>query len=552
MVVEIKNQILKGNSLEILREFPSDSIDMSITSPPYWSLRDYSEKTEQIWGGDSDCDHDFVVEKNKFDANVSDRKSSYDRKTLAEGVEQGFCKKCGAWKGQLGLEPTPHLYVAHMVEIFHELMRVLKPTGSFYLNIGDTYCGGHAGGSIHMGLTKTYDKSVIPQQSNGRPAGKYKDYREKCLYMIPERVAFAMIEDGWILRNKIIWSKPNPMPSSVKDRLTNTWEYLFHFVKQPRYFYDLDEIRVKPKTGINRVDNVKNFKYTQQEGINAIYGENRETMANNPKGKNPGDVIEYDFKPDDRDGDRRFRVRTGSDLADAYKGPIKGNPMGKNPGDVTEVPYSIKPREKDIIQYRNLPDIDDFSTWLNKWRKEQDITITEIEKLMSNPSAHHWFNGESFPSVDDWEQFKEMFNPPDKYDENLLNVFYKSSEKINNPSGKNPGDVFTICTQPFSKAHFAVFPIELCRNPISSSCPKKVCSECGVPYIKNKKKCKCKTKDTKPGVVLDIFAGSGSALLMARKLGRRWMGIELNDDYIKIAKKRIGSKGIDVNLEEFW
>jgi len=133
-----------------------------------------------------------------------------------------FCVECHAWKGQLGLEPTPELYVDHLMMIFREVKRVLKKEGSFYLNIGDTYSA--SWGNMSHESTRDYPE--------GRPPQSYKlSVSPKCMVCIPERVMFAMIEDGWILRNKCIWKKDNPMPSSVKDRFSNTWEYVYFFTK---------------------------------------------------------------------------------------------------------------------------------------------------------------------------------------------------------------------------------------------------------------------------------------------------------------------------------
>lgn len=115
-------------------------------------------------------------------------------------------------QGQLGLEPDFQEYISKLLEVFDGLKRVLKRTGSFYLNLGDTYSRGR----------------VIPA---------------KCMIGIPWRAALALINKGWILRNDVIWHRPNSMPSSVKDRLSNTYEHIFHFVKSKRYYYNLDAIR---------------------------------------------------------------------------------------------------------------------------------------------------------------------------------------------------------------------------------------------------------------------------------------------------------------------
>ena len=118
---------------------------------------------------------------------------------------------------------------------------MLKKTGSFWLNIGDTYA------SKSMNWTEEYANK--PQWHPKEPILRgISGYKPKCLMLIPMRVAFALIDDGWILRNVIIWKKLNAMPSSIKDRLTQTYEYIFHFVKSRKYYYNLDNIREPHKT----------------------------------------------------------------------------------------------------------------------------------------------------------------------------------------------------------------------------------------------------------------------------------------------------------------
>jgi len=213
--------IYNGNTLDILKQFPDNSIDTVITSPPYWGLRFYSNNVNTIWDGDENCHHDFILEEININLSVSN-------KTTLEGVtsnnvklrkmdgkyKSGFCTKCGAWYGQLGLEPSFNLYIQHLIDIFNEIYRILKPSGTCWINIGDTY----------------YNSSHAKRSRDEK-------FKQKSLCMIPERFAIKMIENGWILRNTIIWHKPNAMPESTKDRFTNDFEYIYFFVKQPKYYF---------------------------------------------------------------------------------------------------------------------------------------------------------------------------------------------------------------------------------------------------------------------------------------------------------------------------
>jgi site-specific DNA-methyltransferase (cytosine-N4-specific) len=297
-----------------MREFPAESINMVMFSPPYWGLRNYGEKSVTIWG-DTDCEHEWTKhvipkERGSYGKNSWMRPS---RNADAKWTHQisSFCVKCRAWKGQLGLEPTWQMYVNHMVKVGGEIKRVLKKTGSMYVVMGDTYAGSHCGKGDKT-LFQNYRRTKVAGNLYDKPSPQAKaiDYKPKCLMGIPWRVAFALIEDGWILRNDIIWHKPNAMPSSVKDRLTQTYEHIFHFVKARRYYYDLDAIREPHKTafapfnlrvialGKNpedavltkhdlAVNRVGNFSYTDPLHVKPY----------NIKGKNPGDYWSICTKP---------------------------------------------------------------------------------------------------------------------------------------------------------------------------------------------------------------------------------------------------------------
>ena len=191
-------RILEGDCIEQMRGLPDASVNCCVTSPPYFGLRDYG------------------------------------------------------MAGQIGLEDTPDAFVARLVEVFREVRRVLRDDGTLWLNLGDSYA--RAGGwSNNNGLdgVKRDDGTRAKSNMTGRggasqklpPGLKYKD-----LIGIPWRVAFALQADGWYLRQDIIWSKPNPMPESVRDRCTKAHEYVFLLSKAPRYYFDSEAIK-EPASG---------------------------------------------------------------------------------------------------------------------------------------------------------------------------------------------------------------------------------------------------------------------------------------------------------------
>jgi DNA modification methylase len=174
-----------GDALEVLPTLPAESVHCAVTSPPYFGLRDY-------------------------------------------GVD-----------GQIGLEPTPDAYVARMVEVFREVRRVLRPDGTLWLNLGDSFSTG-SGGDRNIGPKAG---GAATRKARARRPIKANGLGPKQLLGIPWRVAFALQADGWIVRSDIIWAKPNPMPESVRDRPTKSHEYLFLLSKSPKYFYDAEAVR---------------------------------------------------------------------------------------------------------------------------------------------------------------------------------------------------------------------------------------------------------------------------------------------------------------------
>jgi site-specific DNA-methyltransferase (adenine-specific) len=220
-LLEPRNRVIVGDAVEQLRQLPTASIDMVLTSPPYFRLRDY-----QI-------------------------------------------------EGQLGLEGHVEQWVNGLRAVAHEAARVLVPTGSLWLNVADTYST-HA----RQGAAK------------------------KSLLLGPERLALVLLETGWIVRNKIVWQKANPMPSSVRDRLTCSWEAIYVFVRQPDYFFDLDSVR-QPHTSSAPSKLKPNH---QQPPTREVW-----------RGPNGDDASGLDF----------MKARG-----------IVGHPLGKNPGDVWKLASS--------------------------------------------------------------------------------------------------------------------------------------------------------------------------------------------------------------------
>ena len=198
--------IANANSIRI--PLANKSVHMCVTSPPYYGLRDY---------GLTGTEWDTVTY------------------TPMAGLPSVTVQP---WRGCLGLEPTPEMFVAHIVAVFREVWRVLRDDGTCWINFGDSYATGtKADRQASTGLLAHHTAQDISRI--GTPSG----LKTKDLIGIPWRLAFALQADGWYLRNDIIWHKPNPMPESVTDRCTKSHEYLFLLAKSARYFYDNEAVK---------------------------------------------------------------------------------------------------------------------------------------------------------------------------------------------------------------------------------------------------------------------------------------------------------------------
>jgi DNA modification methylase len=308
--------LYQGDALDVLRTLPTGSVNCCVTSPPYYGLRDYGTP------------------------------------------------------GQYGAEDTPAGYVATMVAVFGEVARVLTGDGTLWLNLGDSYSGswGNQGRKTGRGTQRPINGPMAQPVGDGRygdprasRTGVIRDGAPaaKNLFGMPWRVAFALQDTGWVLRNAIVWAKPNGMPHPVKDRLATTYEHVFLLTRSARYWFNLDAIREAP----------------QAQSL-ARAGRRRITVDRSPRGV--------------------------------------GSPQTMDPTNSCD------------------------------------------------------------------------------------------------PAGRNPGDVWTIPTQPFTAAHFATMPPALAERCILAGC--------------------------RPGgTVLDPFTGSGTTGLAATRHGRRFVGVDLSQEYLRLA-----------------
>ena len=229
---------LEGDVRKVLKTLPNDHFDCAVTSPPYWGLRDY-------------------------------------------GVP-----------GQTGLEPTLAEYIKNMVEVCREIHRVMKPSGTFWLNVGDSYCSiGHKKSGSGYGTTGlaggiAQEHHPLRRENNAKSEGiKHKD-----LCMVPNRLAIALQDDGWYVRSEIIWHKPSCMPESVTDRPTQAHEKIWLLTKNPKYYYDfygvVEHLRSSPKPRGQKLDDSRGDGPRRNEiwGAENPYRNLRNVWSISPKG----------------------------------------------------------------------------------------------------------------------------------------------------------------------------------------------------------------------------------------------------------------------------
>jgi len=422
------------DALEGLKRLPDECVDCIITSPPYWGLRDYGEAAVRIWDGDPDCEHEW---------------KALDSKDKAEGTRSYLCTKCGAWRGQLGLEPTLQQYLDHMLLITAELKRVLKPTGVMFWDHGNSYGG-----------TGPKGRYADPKYPNGRNLKDYpacKGWAHKCLTDQNFRLSIRMVdEQGWIKRNNIVWYKPNHLPESVKDRFTRAYETVFMFTKSKKYWFDLDAVREVPKFPVvwSR-KGAKKEPYTQNNPRKR-WGLTKHEMATNKhsiKGKNPGEVWEI---PTQAFPEAHF--------ATFPEKLVERCMLAGCPAEICNECGTPRVR---IIKQREL--------------KPEEIT-DELKARLKRAGANKngWYNGQAIKDYPDY-----IGNASDRKRRTL-----KAMQSVLEMVGW---------------------------------------SDCGC------------SAGFHPGVVLDPFMGAGTVGVVAKRLGRHFLGFEINEDYVLMAEKRINS-----------
>jgi len=551
-----KNKIILGDALEVLKTFPDECIDCVITSPPYWGLRDYQ-------------------------------------------VE-----------GQIGLESTLEEYLEKLLKITAEIKRVLKPTGVVFWVHGDCYGGNNSrasfGGRAGFG---------IPRE------GVFKiPVTSKCLALQNFRLLIRLVdEQGWILRNIIIWHKTNNLPSSVKDRFTNSYEPIFFFVKSKEKSNDIKIWLDKPLkkhlaswlAAIIDVEGTIGIRRSRNKDKHDVFGPYI-TVSNSCK-----EIVEKCFEITHLGTIRKDSAKTNFEMyrwevthqkAITIIGEIypyliqkreqakvlialqktnihRGNNKGENrgPRPISEKEYQEKIKLWELAKKLNQREIKESGLpepnlnrigscekyyfnldavripWkqvsIERYKYPVGLLGDPIRRTPSLSGKRVLLNLNKFnyrvcdtkKKSEQCSQFKAMEEEIEKYKRKVygedkgnrsrvragLDAYKKRltyneymgisptglhSENSYHLLGKNPGDVLDIATCPAPKEvrgkHFATFPEKLIEPMIKAGCPEG-------------------------GLILDPFMGSGTVGVVAKKLGRNFIGIELNPEYVEVANERL-------------
>ena len=563
-------QIIPGHVLNVLAEMEPESVHLCVTSPPYWGLRDYGLEP-QVWGGQKDCQHDWGTEK-ILKAGTHESWLDYMTDGLSRGnpenkrnkiASQGqFCSLCGAWLGSLGLEPTPELYLAHMVEVMQAVKRVMRKDGCCFINIGDSMWGGK-GQSSQAWLGQNLERTTLQKayhhlagKGETRPSdGKHPILKPGDLCLIPEQLVIALQKDGWYIRSVIIWAKGREGdieecgPGSVMPESVNGVSWQRHKVKIGKKALQNGGCKTWQEYAGREMDLTGWTdcpgcpKCLSNDGLVLRWGSWRPTRA-----------FEYIYMLTksakywaDGEGVRQFTInRDWSQTG--------GNIMGKGLHKYSNGFRDLEEGRQETARYgRNLRNV-----WL------------------INPESATWAFCKACGQFFESPRFQEADpGQPEMFEGAGVGGLRMKDGKRQCSCGATDGWV----------DHFATFSSEMVELCIKAGSPEKVCSKCGQGWARVIERsqlkvtsergqysyqsqianngfnyagawlgepgksyeqttlgfrptCTCNA-DSTPATVLDIFAGSGVTLLTALKLGRRALGIELSPDYVRLARARI-------------
>jgi len=371
-----------------MKDWPGESVNCCISSPPYWALRDY-------------------------------------------GV-----------KGQLGLEPTFEEYIEKLCTIYDEVKRVLRADGTCWVNLGDTYNAGRSGGWAggKHGISK-------PENAPNQSGVNARNLPTKSLCLIPQRFEIEMVNRGWLLRNVLIWHKPNPMPSSAKDRFTVDFEYVYFFVKSSDSVYWVHTRKMLSVSERPKPD----YRWQHASG--------------------------YELRrPPDEPNWKEKRVKCSDCKGTGKVRPVLNTAFFQGMVGAPEICGRCLPSLED-------PDVKNYTVpeWnrVNLWEGRDYWFEPQYEPYLTESNAERPRMGQGNQTKYMQKRAQHMGGAGSSWQGHSGTLKADGTQIQSNPLGRNKRCVWTIPTQAYSEAHFATFPEKLVEPMIKAGCPEFVCTKCG-------------------------------------------------------------------------
>lgn len=507
-----------GHVLDVLNELPADSVHCVVTSPPYFGHRTYQGDQQRVWRGDPECPHYW--QEHGFQRRTSDNKNGTKQETSRGSLGRDIptlystCFMCDAWLGSYGNEPDPYLWADHTIDWLRGIKRVLRPDGVVWLNIGDSFAasgGAHKPEHANPGLSKSSSRDGAVHIVGKAPEG----FKPLDLIWSAAILYSMLLDDGWFIRSVVVWNKKNPMPESV-----SSWRWEQH------------RIKLKGRDEPTQKSNVQS----------------RQDVGNSWP-DNSGGVFLQKAVWVDCPGCKKCLPNSGMILR-------KG---------------SWRPTES--------------KEWIYLLSKSNDYFCDQeaVREALERPEEFDRKTPARFGGAQKHEGYGTRIASGNEY--------------VNRLPGRNMRDVWEMATHSFKGAHFATFPPELARKCILAGTPEHgVCGDCGKPYARVltkqvemnsgsgksgkqpkgkwqdtqqtmsgdydirmgpqltyqtlgwKRTCKCPGDARVPATVLDPFMGSGTTGIVARQLGRRWIGVDISEEYAKMVRRRMEGQTLSLPL----
>jgi DNA modification methylase len=543
--------LLRGDALHL--PIADHTVDLVVTSPPYFGLRSYQDGCKSCANSVRSTLSGYMerscpgcgqlFESGRRQCHKCGRATVETQ--VAKDARKAVCPDCngtgkGHYPGQIGSEATPAEWVEAMLAATREMVRVLKPCGSIWVNLGDKYASGGRGSyDLDPGRREV---SVMRAQDGARP---------KSLLGLPWRYALASIDQlGLILRAEVIWSKPNGLPESVTDRVRRSHETWFHFTVQPRYFSAVDETR-EPQSDPERRGWNGAAKAGRNDGLSRERGWQAGQLAYNSLGKLPGSVWSIPSQP------LTVPPELGVDHFAAFprawpRRLIAGwspagicTVCGEGRRPVAEVqpqpglngdPVETRRCEPSTEQWRQI------AAFIQQHRERLGLSRQEVSQaVVGTPSGACWWweNADVVrpPTPQNWRALTRVLALPDTWDRLMLDTYMRPTGRLVGGPALTTGRHQTAGTTGLRSSSAVIGYI--------CACDPQICRVCGlpsVPYCGGFRCCDSCTHDTLPpavpAVVLDPFGGTGTTALVAHVMGRHGISVDLSQDYCRLAAWR--------------